>query len=95
MHFITPQIARRHAVDMEELSYRTGFPVTFAKNPKQDEVIRLTAALVPKSWGLQKNPSLHMDKAQVSLKLAKEPSEGERKQVAEKIEALTGYHLIV
>lgn len=95
VHFVTPQIARRHAVDMEELSYRTGFPVTFAKNPKQDEVIRLTAALVPDSWGLRKNPSLHLDKAQVSLKLAVKPSEEERKQVAEKIEALTGYHLMI
>lgn len=95
VHFITPEIAMRHTVDMEELSYRTGLPITFAKNPKQNEVIQAAAALIPDGWGLQKNPSLHSGEALLSVKLPKQPPEEEVRQVGERIEGQTGYRLFV
>src|SRR5699024_9045137 len=39
VHFISPEIAKRHDIDLEELSYRIGMPVTYAKSPKQNEII--------------------------------------------------------
>lgn len=95
VHFITPEVALRHTVDMEELSYRTGLPITFAKNPKQNEVIRASSELIPKGWGLQKNPSLHSGEALLTIKLPKEPPEEEVRRVGERIEARTGYRLSV
>ncbi|RYM04668.1 MBL fold metallo-hydrolase [Sporolactobacillus sp. THM7-7] len=95
VHFITPEIARRHTVDMEELSYRTGLPITYARNPKQNEVIRIASEQIPESWRLRKNPSLHTGEARLSVKLPHRPSEEEVKRVGEQIKARTGYQLSI
>lgn len=70
IHFISPEIARQHELDLEELSYRIGMPVTYAKNPKQNEIIRVTLESIPGSWEIKKTPSIHIDKQKVSIKLA-------------------------
>ncbi|MFK4998629.1 hypothetical protein ACI2OX_19085 [Bacillus sp. N9] len=54
VHFITPQIALRHEMDLAELSYRIGMPVTYAKQPKQNEIIQRTVATIPETWALRK-----------------------------------------
>ncbi len=95
VHFITPEIAHRHEADLEELSYRTGLPVTYAKHPKQNEVIRLAAATIPGAWGMKKNPSLHTSNAQLTVKLPARPPEPELRRIGAAIERLTGYRLTV
>ncbi|MBP3040586.1 MBL fold metallo-hydrolase [Bacillaceae bacterium Marseille-Q3522] len=95
VHFISPQIAKQHEADLEELSYLIGFPVTYAMNPKQNEIIRYTVEAIPGSWELKKNPSLHIDKAVVSVKLAAEPDESEENAIRKKIKNATGYTLEV
>ncbi|MBD1379810.1 MBL fold metallo-hydrolase [Metabacillus arenae] len=95
VHFISPEIAKLHDIELEELSYRIGMPVTYAKSPKQNEIIRLTVQLLPSSWNLKKNPSIHMDKATVSIKLSDMPVEDEITIVSEKINQATGYVLEV
>lgn len=95
VHFITPEVARRHTIDMEELSYRTGLPVTYTKNPKQNEVIRIASELIPNGWGMSKNPSLHINEATISVKLPMQPPEKELLQVKNEIEKMTGYRLSV
>ncbi|WP_257347271.1 MBL fold metallo-hydrolase [Pseudalkalibacillus decolorationis] len=93
IHFISPEVAKRHEIDLEELSYRTGLSVTFAKQPKQNEIIQTTKEVIPSEWGMTKNPSLHMDKAMVSIKLSSTPNDTEAKKVDSLIENLTGYSL--
>jgi Predicted exonuclease of the beta-lactamase fold involved in RNA processing len=95
VHFITPEVARRHETDLAELSYRIGRPVTYAQNPKQNEVIRIASEKIPASWGMTKNPSLHTAQAELSVRLPAQPPEAELQQVREAIEKLTGYHLLV
>ena len=95
VHFISPEIAMRHTMDLEELSYRIGMPVTFSKNPKQNEIIRTTVESIPENWNYKKNPSIHMDKKLVVLKLSTLPHESEQKTVSEKINKETGYTLEV
>ncbi|EKN64809.1 MBL fold metallo-hydrolase [Schinkia azotoformans] len=95
VHFISPEIAMRHVIDLEELSYRVGMPVTFSKNPKQNEIIRITFESIPNNWNFKKNPSIHMDKKLVVLKLTTFPNELEQKTVSEKINKETGYTLEV
>ncbi|WP_332238174.1 MBL fold metallo-hydrolase [Sporolactobacillus sp. KGMB 08714] len=95
VHFITPEVAMRHTADMEELSCRTGLPITFAKNPKQNEIIRTASELIPEDWGLQKNPSLHPGEALLTVKLPEKPPEEEVRRVGERIEERTGYRLSV
>ena len=95
VHFISPEIAKRHQVDLEELSYRIGMPVTFAKNPKQNEIIRITLETLPETWKIKKNPSIHMDTKVISIKLESQPDEEEQKEISKKIQEQTGYSLEV
>jgi hypothetical protein len=95
VHFISPEIAIRHETDLEELSYRIGMPVTFAKNPKQNEIIRITLEAIPHDWELKKNPSIHIDKKLVAVKLGSLPDDEKRREISEKIKRETGYSLDV
>ncbi|MGG5252352.1 MBL fold metallo-hydrolase [Neobacillus sp. SM06] len=95
VHFVSPEIALRHEADMEELSYRIGMPVTYAKNPKQNEIIRIAQDVIPGTWVLKKNPSIHMDKQLVAVKLASLPDEEEKRETSEKLFQQTGYKLEV
>lgn len=95
VHFVTPEIAKQHDIELTELSYRIGMPVTYAKSPKQNEIIRMTLEALPTTWLVKKNPSVHMDKATVVLKLAEKPAEDEVRVVREKIHQGTGYVLEV
>ena len=95
VHFISPEIANQHETDLEELSYRIGMPVTYAQNPKQNEIIRITLENIPENWNVRKNPSIHIDKKLVAVKLSANPHEDEKKQVSEKIRTKTGYKLEV
>lgn len=95
VHFISPEIAIRHAADVEELSWLIGRPVTYTKNPKQNEIIRITVDSLPASWRAKKNPSTHIDRKAVAVKLVALPDVEEQQQVMEKIEKETGYTLEV
>jgi Cft2 family RNA processing exonuclease len=95
VHFISPEIAKQHEMDLEELSYRIGMPVTFASHPKQNEIIRLTVESIPDNWVIKKNPSIHIDKMLVAVKLATVPDEEEKRAISEKIKKITGYALEV
>ena len=95
IHFISPEIAKLHETDLTELSYRIGFPVTYAKAPKQNEIIRLTLEALPTSWHVKKNPSLHTEKAVVVLKLHELPPQDEIVVVQATIHQVTGYMLDV
>ncbi|MGN7479185.1 MBL fold metallo-hydrolase [Solibacillus silvestris] len=95
VHFISPQIAKRHEIELTELSYRIGMPVIYAKSPKQNEIIQLILDTVPPSWEVKKNPSLHVDRATVALKLSEQPLPEELQQIQQIIEQKTGYMLEV
>lgn len=95
IHFISPQIAMLHEADLEELSYRIGMPVTYAPQPKQNEIIQRTLNAIPAAWTLKKNPSIHIDKGVVSIKLTEEPTKVELEQVNERLLKETGYALLV
>ena len=93
VHFISPEIAEQHEADLLELSYRIGMPVTYAKAPKQNEITRLTLEALPASWLVKKNPSLHIDKALVAIKMYELPPEHELQAVQAAIQEATGYQL--
>lgn len=95
VHFISPEIAKQHDIELTELSYRIGMPVTYAKAPKQNEIIQLTMDTLPAGWEVKKNPSLHVNRATVALKLAKQPLSDELQQIQQIIEQKTGYKLEV
>ncbi|QQK74912.1 MBL fold metallo-hydrolase [Salicibibacter cibarius] len=91
VHFISPEVAKRHEVDLEELSYRTGFPVTYAENPKQNEIIKEAVARIPASWALKKNPSIHREQSILGLKVGEATDPDEAQRVEDAILQATGY----
>lgn len=93
VHFISPQVATRHEIDLEELSYRTGFPVTYAKAPKQNEILNRALKLIPESWLLKKTPSIHVDRAYLGVKVGSTPDPEEVEQIKKVLMAETGYSL--
>lgn len=93
VHFISPEIAEQHEADLLELSYRIGMPVTYAKAPKQNEITRLTLEALPASWLVKKNPSLHVERKVVAIKMHELPPQHEQQAVQAAIQEATGYQL--
>lgn len=93
LHFISPEVAQRYGEMMQALSNEIGMAVTYAKSPKQNEIIRITNQAIPPEWEQKGNPSVHMDKAEVSVKVGNEPGEEAFATVSREIEAETGYSL--
>jgi len=78
---------------LHALSNEIGMTVQYAKQPKQNEILRVTKETIPHVWGMKGNPSIHMDRASVSVKLTDEPTEAEIADVRKKIMQATGYQL--
>lgn len=95
LHFISPQVAGRYMKEMEQLAYRIGRPVSFTRNPKQNEIIAAANALIPAAWGVVKNPSLHIEQALVSVKVppGAQIDAAEIEDLSEQLHAQTGYRL--
>ncbi|GGB56492.1 hypothetical protein GCM10011409_37590 [Lentibacillus populi] len=95
VHFISPEIAMKYGDMLRDLSNEIGMAVQYAKQPKQNEIIRITRDAIPLAWGMKGNPSVHMDKAAVSIKVANEPTETEFTEVGEAVLQQTGYTLML
>lgn len=95
LHFISPEVAGNFTEMMQTLSDHIGMAVQPAKQPKQNEIIRITKETIPPDWNAKGNPSIHMDKSQVSIKIPEPPPEEEWETVASTIEKQTGYELKV
>ena len=93
LHFISPEVADNFGEMMQALSDQTGMNVQPAKQPKQNEIIRITKESIPSAWKLKGSPSIHMDKAKVSIKIPVEPSPEDWETAAGTIKKQTGYQL--
>jgi len=91
LHFISPEVAENFSGMMQELSDYIGMNVQPAKQPKQNEIIRITKELIPADWNLKGNPSVHIDRVEVSIKIAAEPAEEAWEALAAAIKERTGY----
>jgi Cft2 family RNA processing exonuclease len=95
LHFISPEVARYYTDVMQDLSNRIGMDVQYAQHPKQNEIIRITKEMIPAAWQMSKNPSLNMEKGEVSVKIAADPGKEAWEEIAAEIEKHTGYVLLV
>lgn len=97
LHFVTPQVAERHATLIAQLSAEIGLPVTYATEPKPAHMSEMLASILPPSWNVSKSHSLHKDAGQFvvkafgAAKIPREEIEAVRTEFAE----LTGYTLVV
>jgi Cft2 family RNA processing exonuclease len=95
LHFISPEVAKRYSVLMQDLSNQIGMIVQFTQQPKQNEIILITKEMLPSTWSMKGNPSLHMDRKEVSVKMMNKPTQEELDKIQSAIELKTGYKLQV
>lgn len=97
LHFISPQVAERYRSEMKQLADRVHMSVTYALHPKQNEILTIVKELLPPSWGVAKNPSIHADKGEVRVKIPAtvQVSDSELSNIKQEVEKKTGYILVV
>ncbi|SFX75148.1 RNA-metabolising metallo-beta-lactamase [Thermoactinomyces sp. DSM 45891] len=89
LHFVSPQIAARYESELAELASEVGMEVTYSQNPKQNEILQRSKELIP--WGVSKNPSIHVDRAVVTVKVESAPHQEEVKDLDSRLYQETGY----
>lgn len=97
LHFISPQVAERYRHAMKQLADRVGMSVTYARHPKQNEILTIVKELLPPAWGVTKNPSIHMEQGEIRVKLPEgvHVSASEQQIIQQEVEKKTGYTLVV
>jgi hypothetical protein len=94
--FISPQVGERHMPLITELAEQTGYPLEIHPHPNQQQIMQVAQALLREAgWAIRKGPGLHTDRAEISVTLVNPPDEAEAAEIAERLEAQTGYRLVV
>lgn len=94
--FISPQVGERHIEIIRRLSEETGYPASIHPHPNQQQILHIAGQLLREAgWQAVKGPGIHVDRAAVSVKLAEEPEAEAIDALREKLEAQTGYTLVV
>ncbi len=93
VRFISPQVGRRYGELLAQLAEEIGWRIRLYPYSNQTEIQRRVEELLPAHWRLIKSPSVHQDRAEVHLHLAKPPesSDPNWQTFAEAVEASTGY----
>ena len=94
--FISPQVAERCADQIRSLAQRTGYALSVHPHPNQQQILQIAGQLAREAgWAVRKGPGIHVDRGEVSFKLAQVPDEDALRQLEEKFRADTGYRLVV
>lgn len=94
LHFISPQIGRQYEVEMSKLASQIGMVVTYTPHPKQNEILRISKELT-QAWSVHKNPSIHMDRGVVGIKVLEMPGHADIEKANDLLVKQTGYRLEV
>ena len=93
LSFISPEVGARYQELLDELQYRTSWPMRVATRVDQQAVLAAARALVPGSWQQTKNPGLDVAGRRLLLRLAQPPPEDERAEVDRQLQEKTGFTL--
>lgn len=95
LHFITPQVASRYQKEMQKLAQKTGMAVTYTRQPKQNELIRLIRTHTPQSWHVKGNPSIRAAEGRIDLTVYGAVPEQEKSALKALITEQSGYDLFI
>lgn len=94
--FISPQVGERYLDRIRALSDESGYPITVHPHPNQQQILQVASQIAREAgWAVRKGPGIHVDRAEVSLKLAAVPEEQELTPLLQKFEEKTGYKLVL
>jgi Cft2 family RNA processing exonuclease len=96
LSFISSQVGERYRGQIEELSGRTGWPISINPNPNQGAILADAQALIHEAgWVVIKGPSIFPERGEVSASLANAPSKHLLEELSEAFTAQTGYRLVI
>lgn len=94
--FISPQVGERHRDLIRQLADQTGYVISIHPHPNQQQILQIAGQLIREAgWRVLKGPGIHVDRAQVSVKLADAPDAAAVEAVRRRLEDQTGYTLVV
>jgi hypothetical protein len=93
--FISPQVGERHIGIIRSLSEETGYNITIHPHPNQQQILQIAGQLARNAgWRVIKGPGIHVDRAEVSMKLADASDEATLTTVQAQLAEKTGYTLV-
>ena len=94
--FISPQVGARYFETITRLAEETGYAISVYPQPDQNAILqRVNGAVREAGWQIRKGPGLHVERGEVMLSLAIAPDEATAERVGQRIEAETGYRLVI
>jgi len=94
--FISPQVGERHMDEIQQLAKDTGYPIRIHPHPNQHKILLLANKLLRDTgWNIQKGPGIHVDRGELSIKLANEVTDAELDALNQKLIEESGFKLII
>ncbi len=94
--FVSPQVGERHRDKMRELVQQTGYTLSIHPHPNQQQILQAASQLAREAgWQVRKGPGIHVDRGEVSFKLAHLPDDLQTVELRRKFEDQTGYQLVL
>ncbi|MFZ4828842.1 MAG: MBL fold metallo-hydrolase [Phototrophicaceae bacterium] len=94
--FITPQVGARHEEAIRALSQQLGYRIHLHPQPMQNLVLDIAKRLLREgALTISKGPGIHVDRAEVSVKVLQTPDEGTLERLSDALVEETGYRLVV
>ena len=94
--FVSPQVGRRHMQQINQLAEETGYNLVISPHPNQYEILQVANRLLSEhNWMIAKGPGIHADRGELRVALAKPVPAAEIESFSEKLEAQTGFKLVV
>jgi hypothetical protein len=93
--FVSPQVGERHLDRIRDLSEQTGYTLSIHPHPNQQQILQIAGQLLREAgWRVLKGPGIHVDRAEVSVRLAEEPNAAALEDVRGRLLEQTGYTLV-
>ena len=96
LSFISPQIGERHVEQINQLAKETGYPLSIHPHANQHLILQITNQILrEKGWQVSKGPGIHVERAELNVKLVNEVSATELEAVRGTLVQETGFTLVV
>ncbi|MCB9637567.1 MAG: MBL fold metallo-hydrolase [Myxococcales bacterium] len=95
LSFLSPFVGERYQGQLASLTQQTGWQIQINPEPNQYGIKQEVRALLPKSWGLSKEPGIHKQSRVVRVQIPHRPEKMELQQIMEEVFERTGFHLEV
>ena len=96
LSFISPQVGERYIKQIQQLSRDTGYTLRIHPHPNQHKILQIASKLLREvGWTVRKGPGIHVDRSELSVKLANDVTDDEIEALNRKLELESGFKLVI